>query len=239
MGALTTDKRTVTQDNFLIRASYEMTLIEKRLLILAISKVNPMNMPNKNEPFEFTITAKEWAKMYGSGNAYRDIGRAIDGLDKRKVPLPAEGGATRTEEPWLGKRSYFDKQGKVVVVFNHSVSIYLAGMVDQYTKYDLFNVIDFQTVYAIRLYELLSQYKDTGYYVVSVESLRNTLALQDKYPRFAEFRRNIIEKAVAEINDKSNYSVSWEGVRKGRDTASIKFYFRENPQSKLPFADNN
>ena len=44
---------TVTQDNALISASYTMSLNEKRLLVLALSKIDPMRGPVE-EPSKMT-----------------------------------------------------------------------------------------------------------------------------------------------------------------------------------------
>lgn len=82
-------KRSITQDNLLVNAAYEMTLQEKRILNLGISKINPMQRPKENEPFKFSISISEWADYYPGNprNAYKEMREACDRLMTRQVVL--------------------------------------------------------------------------------------------------------------------------------------------------------
>jgi hypothetical protein len=89
-----------TQDSELVEACYTMSLPEKRVLMLGISKVNPFNIPpladpsvdlssyNPHapegipllQPYEFTITTEEWIKHFPTQNPWRDMKNACDSL---------------------------------------------------------------------------------------------------------------------------------------------------------------
>jgi plasmid replication initiation protein len=55
--------------------------------------------------------------------------------------------------------------------------------------------------YAIRIYELLVQYRQIGKREISVDSLRTMLELGKKYPLFADFKKRVIDTAVDQINE--------------------------------------
>ena len=63
--------------------------------------------------------------------------------------------------------------------------------------------------------------------------LRALLATKDAHPRFADFRRKVLDKAVSEINSKTDLEVSWEPVKKGRSVAGIKFFIKTSSQPDL------
>jgi plasmid replication initiation protein len=86
---------------------------------------------------------------------------------------------------------------------------------------------------SIRLYELTNQFRASGVRQISLDELREFLATKDAHPRFADFKRKVIDKAVAEINDKTDMDLSWQPVKKGRAVAGIKFFIKTNKQTDL------
>jgi plasmid replication initiation protein len=73
----------------------------------------------------------------------------------------------------------------------------------------------------------------SGVRQISLEELRALLATKDAHPRFADFRRKVLDKAVSEINSKTDLEVSWEPVKKGRSVAGIKFFIKTSSQPDL------
>jgi plasmid replication initiation protein len=97
----------------------------------------------------------------------------------------------------------------------------------QFTSYELKQISQLSTAYAIRFYELLVQFIKTGERYISLEKLRALLELNDQYPRFFDLKKRIIQPSITEINIKTNLRVEWDAVKKGRMITGLMFIFEE------------
>lgn len=222
----------VTQDNHLIEACYSMNLNEKRLIMLGISKTNPQKLPKKTEPMKFSITAQEWAETYPDNeNPYRDMKRAAQAIRGKFVQFRQKTGIRAVN--WVDAIDYYENEARLDITFGWTMSHYLCGMAEQFTTYDLLNTQKLKSVHSIRLYELLMQFKSTGYRIESLENLRFSLNVGDGYGLWNDLNRMVIKKAVNEINAKTNIKITYQPTKTGKKTTGIKFTFREDDQKDL------
>jgi len=226
---------TIYKDNYLIEASYKLTLVEQRLMIYCISRLNP-DKPQR----ELTILVEDFIKQFpdmSKKHAYAQIKQAIDSIGERwiKVKDPK-----RTKEfRWISSKEYYHDHGSAAISFSTDVMPYLCQLEKQFTKYQLRNISAFKRVYSIRLYELLTQYRTLKSRIVSVLDLRIALKLDDKFPEWFEFKRNVIDSSIKEVNEKSDLSIQYELIKKGRSIDSIKFSIKEKSKIKLLVNNNN
>ena len=78
-----------------------------------------------------------------------------------------------------------------------------------------------------RLYELLCQWRSVGQREVSIEWLRNAFLLEGKYAALKDFKRWVLEPAVAQINEHSPLWVKWDQRKTGRRVSHLSFTFGE------------
>jgi plasmid replication initiation protein len=217
------DQRVATQDNQLIESCYTMTLNEKRLLLLGISKIDPRQLPKRNDPFVFSVTADEWAAYYpDQDNPYRALKRASKALRGRFVRLHPRTGITE-EINWIDSIRYHEKQGRVDVRFSWSIQLRLAGMLEQFTKVDLLAVSKLNSLHSVRLYELVAQFRSTGFRVISVEDFRFAMDCEKSYPLIKDLKRWVLLPAINEINTKSDICVGFDELKKGRRITAFRF----------------
>jgi len=82
----------------------------------------------------------------------------------------------------------------------------------------------FKSTYSVALFEQLEQRRDFKRWKVSVDSLRGVLGVEsNKYKSFGYLRRDVLEKAVKEVNEKTNYNLRYETVKKGRKIEDVIF----------------
>jgi len=222
------EKLIIYKDNYLIEASYKLTLIEQRLMLYCISKLNP-EVPQQN----LTIFVDDFINHFpdiGKNNAYVQIKQAIDTLGERWVKVKDP---NRTKEfRWISAKEYYIDRGSASISFTNEIMPYLFELKPQFTKYQLRNISAFKGVYSIRLYELLTQYKMAKKRDLSVSDLRIALSLNNKFKLWSEFKRNVIEPSIKEINGKSDLFVSYELIKKGRSIDSVKFLIKEKSKIK-------
>lgn len=223
------DNLIVYKDNGLIEASYKLSLIEQRLMLYCIGKLNP-EAPERQQ----TIIVEDFINCFpdiSKANVYNQIRDAINELSERwiKVKKPK----SMKEFRWVTSKEYFDDKGSAIINFSNEVMPYLCQLEGQFTKYQLRNISSFKRTYSIRMYELLSQYRTLGTRVISLEDLRIALQLEDKFKEFKELNRKVIRPSLMEINEKSDLEIEYEPIRKGRSINSIKFYIKIDTQINM------
>lgn len=214
---------TVYKDNYLIEASYKLTLIEQRLMIYCISKLNPEKPQQKQ-----IILVEDFLKQFpdmSKKHAYAQIKQAIDTLGERWVKVKDP---KFTEEfRWISSKKYYLDEGSASISFSNEVMPYLCQLEKQFTKYQLRNISAFKRTYSIRLYELLIQYRSLKSRIVSILDLRFTLQLDNKFKEWFELKRKVIDPSIKEINEKSDLLVDYVLIKKGRSIESIEFKIKE------------
>lgn len=111
------------------------------------------------------------------------------------------------------------------VVFHEKIVPLLSDLKASFTQFTLSEVSEFSSIYAFRIYQLMMQYKSTGYVRIDLDDLRYMLVLLEKYPLVADLRRWVIEVAVNEINAKSPYFVKYELIKRGRKFVALELKF--------------
>jgi|TARA_R110000803_G_scaffold164831_2_gene228468 plasmid replication initiation protein len=226
-----------TQDNQLIEACYTMTLNEKRLLLFGISKINPSTFPDVNKPFKFEMTAKEWTEHFGDDNPWRSLKRAGKKLMGRTLTLHSK--TTDSNAPdetmlnWFEEAKFHNNKGRVVITFTRSVQVRLAGMLEQFTTIDLLAVSRLTSTHAVRLYELLSQFKSTGYRVMALDDFRFAMDVVNTNKGTKELKRAVLNPAIKQLNEKSDLFCIVQDIKEGRTITGFKFVFRTQEQKKL------
>ena len=215
------DELTVHKANNFVQASYSMTLDEMRILSLTLGVFNPKN-PSKRG-FDFTVA--EFCRHFPEVNpdiAYTQVRNAVLKISKRWVTL-VDNEHELTEVALIHKRSYFKKEGRFYIEFHDELIPYISELHDNYTKYQLVNIGAFSSTHSIRLYELCSQYRDTGWRQTPLNDLKEWLQVSDKYERYNNFNQRVLTPAIDEINAKSDLLVSVEPIKRGRSIVSLKF----------------
>ena len=123
--------------------------------------------------------------------------------------------------------------GVIKIKLHNSLKPYLLELRENFTKYELINVLVLKSKYAIRLYELLKSYLWMGSWEVNVKDLRSVLEVEDKYLEFKEFKRRIIVPAVNEINKYTDLEVKYTTLKTGKEITKIHFTIGETTGYQL------
>lgn len=237
------DELTISKANSFVQASYSMTLDEMRVLSLTLGVFNPEN-PSKRD-FEFTVD--EFCKHFPDvdhKSAYTQVQNAIRKISRRWMTL-RDDEYVLDEVVFVTDRTYFKKEGRFRIVFHERLMPYIAELHNNYTKYQLVQIGAFTSTHSIRLYELCSQYRDTGWRQTSLNDLKEWLQVTGKYDLYSNFRKWVLEPAIAEINAKSDLLVDVEPIKRGRTIVALKFTINVKKkavkveQKRRPFPHKN
>jgi plasmid replication initiation protein len=218
----------VTKSNDLITASYKMTLGAQRLLLAAIARIDP----RRKMPKSIVVSAVDYAEIYNIPvkQAYEQMSMAADELYEADIQS-IRGKKIVDRMRWCDKASYRDGEGQVELHFTIHVIPYLSMLHSKVTSYELYRVAGLDSTHSFRLFEMLMQYKTTGWLYLDVEDLRTNLGLGDAYKRFNNLRQRVIDPAITELKAKSGLTVVYECKTKGRKVIALKFTFVESPIS--------
>lgn len=222
----------VVKDNALINASYSLSLVEQRLVLLATAQARINNLDGNYEKM-ITISADSYMEQFNvqRGTAYQVLQEACKTLFERRFSFQekrAKGVANITSR-WVSQIAYIENTATVEVIFAPAVTPLITELERHFTSYDLVQISGLSSVYAVRLYELLIAWRTTGKVPkIKIQDLRKRLGvLDDEYPLMERFKTKVLEQALKQINVNTDIMAKYEQHKQGRKIDSISFTFRQ------------
>lgn len=237
------NKQLVTKDNSLIGASYSLGVVEQRLIFLAIIEAREQKTLIEAGGL-LRIYAQSYAKQFDveKHTSYEAMKRAVEGLYEAGFTYSKlderSGKIGRYKSRWVDKIGYIDDLGCVELVFASDVIPLITRLEARYTEYELKQVVGLQSEYAIRLYELIIQWRSVGKTnPISLTELREKLGLVAEYKRIEAFKRRVLDLAVKQINEHTDITVEYEQHKNGRVITGFTFRFKVKKDKKKIVAE--
>lgn len=241
-----TKKEMVVQSNDIVEASYRLSLIEQRIILYAIYLRREIGQEtantNQKSIWEYTpvyIDVKSFCKRFpdmDESNAYGQLkdaakmlySRSIGFIDKTK-----KGNERITDYRWTFQSSYVKKEAYIEIDFTPRVIEHITRLEKEFTSYDLVKVSRISSAHAVRIFQMLTQYKDIGRREISLNDLREMLMIgDDEYTLTANFVARVIDPAVKQINAHTDIKVSYEPVKTSRAITGFIFKIKDKTKAK-------
>ena len=228
----------VVKDNALIGASYNLDVVEQRLILLAIVEARETGKGiNANDAL--TVHASSYIEQFKveRHTAYTVLKEASKDLFSRQFTyqeLSKKGNITTITSRWVSQIGYTDDEASVQLIFSPAVVPLITRLEERFTSYELSQVARLGSKYAMRLYELLIAWRSVGKLQVELQDLRNKLGLSaTEYKAMGDFKRNALDLALTQLNEHTDISVKYEQHKKGRLISGFTFRFKvkTKPQS--------
>lgn len=214
---------TVTKSNNLIDASYKLNVQAQKLVLACLSKIDPRSAV----PKEITITATEFSELMGIPNARRDLYKAADTLFDAVIIITNEHEISRLR--WVQKDVKKHRgEGSVTIYWTNEVLMYISQLKQRFTSYKLRNIANLQSAHSIRIYELLMKFNSTGDRVIFLNDFKSALGISDKYSLFKDLNKWVIKPSIYELNNRSDLTVKYETIKKGRSVTALSFQFTQS-----------
>lgn len=227
----------VVQSNALTTASYKLTLVEKQILLLAVAKVRDCG-ESLDPSTPVVVSALDLVEIFGAdpSNAYKYLKSATELLYERSVtidrPDPDNPKLRFTRTRWVAALDHFPTEGRISLFFSPKVLPYLTNLAREFTAFQLQHTTDMTSVYAIRIYELLCQWRRRGELEVTLDWLRERFNLPESYDDVRRLKSRVIVPAIEQINAHSDLWVKWEQHKRGRVVHAMTFTFGPKAEQK-------
>ena len=227
----------VVKSNALIEASFNLSLVEQRLMLLAIVEAREINNLTSNTPIEITSINYQKSFQVDESNSYKQLTEASRQLFNRQFSYLDiyKGVDAVTISRWVKTITYVKTKGTVVLYLTDPVVSMISRLEAHFTKYMLEQVATLKSQYSIRFYELFARYLALGNSKkFEVAELRKFLDIgEGEYKSIAYLKRDIVDKAVNEINIKTDITVSYEQFKFGKTITHLLFKIKKKPNEKL------
>ena len=227
----------VVKDNALMNASYNLNLVEQRLILLAIIEARESGKGiNANDPL--IVHAESYISQFGVAKhtAYQALKDACKDLFARQFSYQERRrkGTINIMSRWVSQVGYMDNEATVELVFAPAVVPLITRLEEQFTKYDIEQISDLSSAYAVRLYELLICWRSAGKTpVIEMQEFRKRLGVLDsEYQRMDVFKKGVIDLAVNQINKHTDITVEYKQHKAGRVITGFSFSFTQKKQLK-------
>jgi plasmid replication initiation protein len=230
------DKLVVTQSNSLAISVQQMTLQEKRLLLLAMSYVRQSD--DGFMLYRIPITEIQKSLEIDDTTSYDRIREVSKKLLTRLVEIEKENGGWKAFQ-WLSYCEYVPKiesetgEACLEMRFHDYLRPFLLKLKKHFGSIRLLQLAAMPSFHSIRICEILfhSCKKFTKpEFDFSVDDLKKRLGLKNKYANFKDFRLRILKQAQKDCTEYSPLTFTWQEEKKGRKIVSLRFKVKKNPK---------
>lgn len=222
----------IVKDNSLINASYNLDLVEQRLILLSIIEARESGKGiNANQPL--VIHAESYVKQFSVSRqaAYLALKEACKHLFERKFSYQEirGNGKINITSRWVSQIGYLEDKGIVELIFSPAIVPLITQLEKQFTKYDIEQVSNISSTYAIRLYELLMCWRSVGKTpIITLEEFRQKMGILDnEYERMHDFKSRVLDISISQINEHTDIIAKYEQHKQGRTITGFTFEFKQ------------
>jgi len=218
----------LVQSYIFTTAKYDFSVYEKRIMY-CIVKLLQAELEGRKLNEKYSIQNLLWDEknitipiadcLTGSEKTYDRIKKAVEDLESKKFIYED------------------DKQWKIIRIINMPVVEKYSSVIKLrlqpeivnaflsfqkgYRKYVFEIAMNFDSIYAMRFYELFSNKFEPITY--SIETIKEMFQISDKYKLVADFRRKVLDRAKKELDKKSPFSFNYKMIKTGRKITHILF----------------
>ena len=233
----------IVKDNALITASHKLGEVEQRLILLAILKGREFcDSVEQLKGKELIIHADDYMQTFGVDRsvAYKALKQAVMGLFDAKWGykyINDKGNKVVRYERFTQSAQYVEGEGTVSFRFADAIIPMLVELERNFTTYEIKQVAELSSSYAMRLYEFFMQHLDKktgkGWLDISLDDLRFRFGLlPTEYTLMSDFKKRVLELSLKQINTKTDLSATYTQRKQGRVIVGFRFEFERKTNAK-------
>ena len=223
----------VVKDNALMNASYNLDLVEQRLILLAIVEARASGKGiNANDPL--SVHAESYINQFNVARqtAYQALKDACNDLFARQFTyqeINEKGNVENIRSRWVSEIRYVDSEATVKLIFAPAIIPLITRLEKRFTQYEMQQISELSTGYAIRLYELLITWRTTGKTpIIQLMDFRKKMGVLDnEYERMYDFKKYVLDPSINQVNKHTDITATYEQHKSGRVITGFSFRFKQ------------
>lgn len=215
------------KNNMFVTARYNLGLIENRIFIIILYKLQ-----KSNGGMSCTISHDEFKAIIGNKNQHSLL--AIQNILQEMLSSRVyfvqkkynKKGNLWGEYALINGYEYDDELNSFKIECSQRVYDLLMTYMNTggYTPINLKVYVSLNNPNSQRLYDLLRLWSNTKNLIsYDVEEMKELLMLENKYNKYSDFKKRVITPAVKELNNTNMFDISFIENKKGRKVDSITF----------------
>lgn len=224
--------------NQMVFEQKDMNLQAFRMLMFYLAKINP----KRPEFTEVKVLLTEYAEMLGVELNEQAIDKSTDMLLGYVVKLEPKQSENSKYEELSNKVQLFTQSrllrrksdGALMLTFkcHDELKPHIFNLQSQFTKFEVWNILNLSNFQDIRMYMLLSQYRVVGTRTLTLEELKKHLGIdKDAYPEYKIFSRDVLKKCQKALKEQTDICFEFKAV--GRPARSVCFEISPNADYKI------
>ena len=211
--------------NNLIQSEYYLEASEQKFLYKIFEEIQQKDFKTPLVKINFKDFFRDFKGVLGKNITKKDFLKLIDSLQSKRVfILNPDGEFAYTH--WYVILGNLNDTNEITLEIDSRVFPYIEGLKGNFTWLKLSSIYSFKSFYTMRLYELLRQWFDSKPSIeFELDTLKSLLGIENQksYSNYANFNKYVVEKAVKEINKKSELTIEYKPIKKGRKIVAIIF----------------
>lgn len=208
----------------LITARYKLSTVEQKLVLSIISLIRPTDSDFMN--YQIPISQFEFL---ADNNNHQRLKKYCKDIMSKPLEVATEDGWMLFN--WFSHIRY--RKEMIECSVSPELKPYLLKLQENFKSYDLKYVLEMQSEYSIRIYELLKKSEKMGYLEINLEELQNLLQVPDSFKRYDNFKRKVLQPTSIEIAKYSDIYFEFQEIKPSRKVEKIKFIIFKNQQNLI------
>ena len=211
----------VTKMNEVLEAIFDCTLVQYRLINLAISKVNSLSADQIDT---IRISYDEYKKFFNvhPKQVINDFNEAIPSM--LSLTLKLKDSNVKTGINWFAR---VDKElgcSYVDLTFTDQFKPYVSNVEKCFTTYSFDDLSQMRSLPQVRFFEYLHQIKNMKTSTIAIEELRKRISYPEhKLKPTSMFIKHFIEVNINKYNKETKLNACFEAVKTGRKITHLTF----------------
>lgn len=225
------------QHNIITQARYSMSALEMDVFFALLSVLNENDRTSKH----YTIDVNDLEGVAGKSFHSTRLKEVTESLIKRVYTLTQDDGSY-LQLGLLSSARYVADERKLILRVNPDMEEYLFDLKNNFTLYYLEYALRLNSKFSKRIYQMLSQFRSTGFFKTTIQKLKEQLELYDsttgeeQYQKISAFKRYVLDIAKSEL-EQTDINFTYKLIKVGRSYKMIEFYFK-NQTKHTPKADS-
>lgn len=175
------------------------------------------------------VDAKRYAEVYevDLSTAHLALKQCVEKLITRQFTFYKEN-KNKVKTTWVSGVEYVYGENAVIIALSPHVVDEITKRDANFTSYYLEQIKPFKSVYSIRIFEIIKQWKSAGKTPpIAISDFRFMLGIMpDEYSRINNFKAKVLDFAINEINQSTDLIVSYTQTKKGRQISGFQFFIK-------------